>query len=1085
MKPIYLLVLLGVCASSAFALESGKKYNFRFKDGQHLRNATLLEETKKSYRVKIDYLDEEKIVEKKDLKELPVIAHTLSAQPASGSQLKGLERIILDFAEPVLGADKIENYLLSGEGKGSLTFAGVKQLTKLRYELLLQGRAANGELAIKLLNITDNVGAALSDDGLVYKLDVILPTWVSTPSENSTLNEFKQLTIQYSETVSLGDRLKNYALSGPGAKHLKLISVKSMGDNTYALRLGGKPTQGKVIISIKNVYDSVGNPLAKNELGFEIDMVKPLLASLPKAGSLLNALNKVILRFSKPVTGADEIQNYSISGQGAGNLEPIKVTRLESGEYQLELDGKASTGVVKIEVKNVADLANNPLEKSTLFLLTDVDPPKFTAMPPESLKQRRLAKTEISFSKPVRGADQIANYSIEGEGGADLKIQTIERKTADRYTIKFVGEIADGTVRLRFKNILDAAGNAPEVDFIEYQADISGPTCASLPLSGSHLNKLETLDLQFSEPISGAENRQNFSFTGQGAKKLRVVKVEALAENQYRLHLAGDINSGNIDLRFKNKSMLDRAGNSLLTSHIAFQGDISPPHVATIVPKTRTLLNGVRAIDVEFSEPVLGAEDIQRYGFEGPGAGTLKIDSVKKISDAKFHIEASGVPANGEVTLLLKNGHDVAGNLLAEKIATYEADVTAPIMSTQMALDKPVAKISHLDLQFSEPVVGATALSNYVLSGKGAQKLQVEKVTESGGKYRLFLSGTAETGELKLTASNIFDLAGNRVSDNSIVLAADTGAPLVSFTPEAASVTKGLESFEVKFSEPVVGALAAQNYRLSGPGVGSLKVNQVDEIGNNSYRVLLNGRPVDGSIEIQIQNVTDVAGNTLRQNQIVYAMDMQAPRFEVSPKTGTLTKDLEAIRVTYSETVKGADLVTNYTLSGDGLGTLRVERVVLIEGNTYGLLLVGEPTSGAVELTIANISDAAGNELLQSRTVYTIDATPPVLVAFPEANTTLISFEKIVLQFSKPVNGAADIKNYSLTGPGAKTLKIESVALKGDEYILTFTGEPADGHISVQLKAISDKAGNLVKTRSINYKLDVATASQPCGDTAR
>lgn len=147
-----------------------------------------------------------------------------------------------------------------------------------------------------------------------------------------------------------------------------------------------------------------------------------------------------------------------------------------------------------------------------------------------------------------------------------------------------------------------------------------------------------------------------------------------------------------------------------------------------------------------------------------------------------------------------------------------------------------------------------------------------------------------------------------------------------------------------------MGADQIANYSLTGDGVGDLKIARAEALAENQFRVFLTGKPRNGKITLQLGNVTDAAGNRVQNETQVFRADTIPPTFVVTPKSGALAKEFSRIDISYSKPVSGGSEVKNYILSGDGVGTLRIDRVIEKSASEYRILLTGTPRSGRFNL---------------------------------------------------------------------------------------------------------------------------------------
>ncbi|RLE11923.1 hypothetical protein DRJ04_07140 [Candidatus Aerophobetes bacterium] len=168
-----------------------------------------------------------------------------------------------------------------------------------------------------------------------------------------------------------------------------------------------------------------------------------------------------------------------------------------------------------------------------------------------------------------------------------------------------------------------------------------------------------------------------------------------------------------------------------------------------------------------------------------------------------------------------------------------------------------------------------------------------------------------------------------------------------------------------------MGADVLDNYTLNGSGLGSLSIRDITNLSDNKYRISLSGSPSDGEVTLTINNITDLNENLLSEEVFTYQMDLTGPTVVATPTSGSKVDSLTQIDLQYSETVIGADVLNNYSLSGSGIGTLALSSVTEIGVNKYRLTLTGAPGDSQIVLTISNVYDGVGNALSGNTINYT------------------------------------------------------------------------------------------------------------------
>ena len=556
-----------------------------------------------------------------------------------------------------------------------------------------------------------------------------------------------------------------------------------------------------------------------------------------------------------------------------------------------------------------------------------------------------------------------------------------------------------------------------------------------------------------------------------------------LPANKVRLAMRGQAGEGKVTLQWKN--ITDRAGNLPEKQSANFFLDTQSPVFQADLPRGITIAS-LQNISVLYSEPVTGAENPLNYRVSGSGVGSLAVKNVTKIKSGAYVIYFTGTPRDGDVTLQISNVTDIAGNALQENSLAFTADVTPPLFTFSPAEDKPLNKLDEIQLNFSEVVFGTGQAANYSLTGEGIGDLKIlraEALAEN--KFKIYLGGKPGNGRIALQLGDVTDAAGNKAQKDTLIFRADTTAPTFVVSPKSGALAKEFSRIDVSYSKPVTGGSEPKNYILSGDGVGSLKIDRITELGASEYRILLTGKPQSGAIQFTIANVSDLAGNSLVQNPVVYRADTAKPGVIVSPQPETTLNQLPEIALRFSKPVSGAENTTNYRLSGNGIGSLRLEKVVKREDGNYVLVFSGAATQGDITLTWDNISDLAGNTPETVSLRYHIDQQPIEAQANPANKSKVAALTEIELKFSKETKGAEDMNNYEVTGEYADSLKLATVENRGkNTYLLRFSGE-GSGAIQILIKNLKDPAGNGLKTNRLNYVIEIPTASQPSGDIVR
>jgi hypothetical protein len=1031
----------------------------------------------------------------------------LRAYPESGSTITSLTQIELIFSAPVYGASSIQNYFLSGSGLGELAISEIRDLGNSHYSVLFTGEGVAGDLRMEIANLISDDDIALEDFVIYYTLNIDgppIPTVTAYPPHNSSLTSISQVELEYNTLLSGVTFLDNYSISGDGAGTLSITGIQDLGNNRYLLSIAGFPKSGELRLNLNNLISPDDIPLSNPVIIYNLDIPGPTLTTIPADGVALNSLSTIDLYYSTVVLGADQTPNYVVSNATGGNLTPtgVNIININTNHYQLQLSGNIGNGTLTIDLVNITDQGLNPPNPSQLnFIADSLAPDIYSANPADGVVIPSITTWIISFSEAVSGADTPSNWTITGTGAGTLSASSVTQlgAPANTYEISLMGSPVDGGLTLTGVNIYDIAGNS-FINSINITIDSVSPTISlAIPASGSMLNSLSQIDIQFSRAVTGADVLTNYVLSGPGQGTLARDSVSDQGGNLYRLTLTGASLEGAMQLQLNNIydaiNGLPLAGNT-----ISYTFDLQEPTV-TIDPPSGSLIGAIIQFDVTFNEAVLGAEGTNSYQFTGGAAGTLFVDYVTNNGGNNYTVVLGGASVTGILNITFSGITDLAGNALALTLPTYTIDAVAPtvignavpptVISTTPSNGTILNALTTIDIEYSDPVVNADVPGNYLLSGSAADFMTVSEVVNvSGNLYRLTLTGTLLTGTFTLNIINVEDIPGNPLDPSPLIpltLTIDLEGPTVTAVPANGSYIKALPTIDLYYSEAVNGADVLGNYSLSSTaGKGTLVLDSVSPVSGNQYQLTLTGNPDNGVIELNISDtIEDDYANTLSTTLISYVGDIIVPTFTSTPTNSSLINSAINITIQYSEPMLGAGTPGNYSLSEVGKGTMTVTGVNNLGGNKYEVVTAGTPANGLVTLTLGgNITDNAGNALADNTIDYTADTILPDKTITPPANSAVgngLDFFEIT--YTEPMGPTASLSgNYGISGTGWGNLAVSSVDNADPIYTVYLSGDSntmQGGPVILILSAnIQDEAGNnlsgplthLVMAGSDNYR---------------
>ncbi len=509
--------------------------------------------------------------------------------------------------------------------------------------------------------------------------DTKAPTKTESPVGGSTLSSLTTVTVIFSERVTGADVHGNYALSGAGSGTLALALVADKGNNVYELTFAGLVNNGNITITLNNIEDRAGNPLAGTAISYTGTTTDPTQSAAPPSGSILNSLTTIDVTYSKQVTGADVPGNYALSGAGVGSLSISSAALLSGNTYRLGLSGTPADGAITITISNVEDLVGNPLVGTAIQYAGDVSAPTVaSSTPAEGAVVKSLSSVQINFSEAVLGASDAANYSLSGAGLGALALSTSIGVSGNTRTLYFSGQPVDGPIVVTLNNITDNAFNPLSGNTLTFHIDKTRPTQTASPEGFSWINALPSVDITYAEPVTGADVAANYTLSGTGAGTLALTGVALQSGNTYRLSFSGSpAGTGSVYIDIAN--VLDAAGNYLMGTRISYSVDTAAPSMTAVTPRTGTARAYLDTMDITFSEYLPGADQAASYALSGPGAGTLSVAASTNPYGNTYHLTFSGTPGIGDLTVTA-NLADQAGNALSANTINYT--MAAPLSFT-------------------------------------------------------------------------------------------------------------------------------------------------------------------------------------------------------------------------------------------------------------------------------------------------------------------------------------------------------------------------------------------------------------------
>ena len=193
--------------------------------------------------------------------------------PVDLTVLSSLSTVTVTYSEPVLNADNIASYNLTGNSKGTLAIASIANTPPGSdiYVLTMSGNLLENNIYkdISLVSgspmVTDLAGNNVTSQ-VHWTVDQSAPTLnsVTPAASNLAILSLTKVRLEYSEAMS-ADVLNasKYVLSGVGVGSLAVGVPVLVSGNVYDIPLTGTPGVGDVTLSI-GASDAAGNAAAEN-----------------------------------------------------------------------------------------------------------------------------------------------------------------------------------------------------------------------------------------------------------------------------------------------------------------------------------------------------------------------------------------------------------------------------------------------------------------------------------------------------------------------------------------------------------------------------------------------------------------------------------------------------------------------------------------------------------------------------------------------------------------------------------------------------------------------------------------------------
>ena len=499
--------------------------------------------------------------------------------------------------------------------------------------------------------------------------------------------------------------LSGAVIQGP-ANMTKDAANQNPNKPTYTYNYTVGSGDGNVTVSISSGQDLIGNPIVstpKSGATFTIDNAAPTVNSIFPADGAIDVLvdSQIKVTFSEPVN----LNTITIGGVSGTLSLDVTGTIATLTPYQLSYSTPYT-----VTVSGATDLAGNPLASPASWTFTtsaaaDIKPPTadIAYSPTGPYKEGTVVTITANFSEAMANLP-IPQISLTG--AVILAPTNMEKVNPSRYQYTYTVGQGNGDVTVSLSNGQDLAQNvvvSEPTSNETFTIDNTAPTVTSVsPADGAINVPVDSqIKVTFSEPVNlntitigGVSGTLSLDVTGTIAT---LTPYQLSYSTPYTVTVSG---------------ATDLAGNPLAspaswTFTTSAAADIKPPTADIAYSPTGPYKEGtVVTITANFSEAMA---DLPNPQISLSGAVILAPTNMEKVNPSQYQYIYTVGQGNGDVTVSLSNGQDLAQNVVISKPTsneTFTIDNTAPTVTSVSpadgAINVPVD--SQIKVTFSEAI---------------------------------------------------------------------------------------------------------------------------------------------------------------------------------------------------------------------------------------------------------------------------------------------------------------------------------------------------------------------------------------------
>ncbi len=704
--------------------------------------------------------------------------------------------------------------------------------------------------------------------------------------------------------------------------------------------------QGLTDVNGMTVADALGLGIT---VGEEEDPPQVESAAFP-AGAATAAVD---LTFNEVVDLATvaNLAQYTLTPAGTN---PISAEVLPGGRV-VRLGFASIDPPVSISAEGIRDLAGNMMAASSSISVAEAQddtPPAPVSATPAGFGMEVTIRVTLSEAVTQVTGQRTSSYTLrDGSDTESLQptlVALIDGAAAVDLTFDYIPEDA----RVEVSGLADLNGNTmPEsvVVLVDFENDDTAPQVWRITFVPDALEP--SVDVAFDKTLdsTSAQDTTNYLFSTGANPISATLQTDGRTARLATTQLARTTTLSVDGVRDTASHVME----ALTDQPINTAGDTTSP---TVVSATFATNKQTPTVYVTYSEV------IDLAGAESTGSFISTADSQHPAS-AQLNDDGRTVTLTfGPMPLVtqIRTGTitDLSGNTLETTTVDIDpsAEQDAPTIVSATYLPNTLAPT--VDIVFSEAVDKTLAEAPGLYNIGSDPKVALTAVMQDDGHtVRATFPGASVGNELAVRS--VTDMSGNAVaSAGSVTIAsADDGNRPVAvsavFAANAASPT-----VSITFSEAVDLATAQtiSNFQITSGGGGATSAT----LQSDGHTVLAVFPPMDATDQVSIQNIKDLADNTMDGSaQIVVARNGETTAPSVISAVVDATTQMT---VTFSEAVDeaSAEDVANYNPAGS---TSATSAILQSDGRTVIVQTTGAPLSSGNAISISGVKDLSSNTM--------------------------------------------------------------------------------------------------------------------------